>query len=225
MKKCIAIIINNIMIINIIIGIGIMSCSRNNSNKTSKFEYHGLGMLIESYYRDYYEYPQNLNEFILFCDSIRNNAYAATINKLKENRNNIKWTIESSKILVTIENGIIYETELRSPCDELTYNRGMYLGKVLFFNTNGVSIHSEELEFEFKNHLKEIKMHYSKIDSVYNESKYHLLEYTPDIGLLPFCDDDKISKEFGFFKEIERFLKVYTNKHNLSKVIFVTSTF
>jgi hypothetical protein len=206
----------------IITVLGIMSCSSNNTNKTDKFEYPGLGMLIESYYRDYYEYPQNLNGFILFCDSINNNDFEATIKKLKENRDKIEWTLESNKIVVAIEDSIIYETELRFPCDELVYNQGMYLDKILFFNINGISIHAEEFEIEFKKHLNEIKRHYSKTKMEYNETKYHLVQYTPDFGLVSLCDDDKTLQDVGYSKEIEDFLNVFTEKYRLSKVIFVT---
>lgn len=204
----------------------IASCSSNiKTNQVNKFEFPGLGMLIDAYYRDYYDYPQNTDAFILFCDSIKNNEFESTIKKIKENKNRIAWSLGSNKIVITLVDSIIYETELRLPCDELLNNQGMYLDRILFFNTEGNSINSEEIESEFKKCLKEIKMDYSKIEKGDSETKYHLIQYTINIGLEPFCDNDKISTDIGYFKEIEVFLNSFTKKHMLSKVIFVTCNF
>jgi hypothetical protein len=204
----------------------VASCSSNiKTDQVNKYEFPGLGMLIDAYYRDYYDYPKNSDEFILFCDSINTNDFETTIKKIKENKNRIAWSLGSNKIVITLNDSIIYETELRFPCDELLYNEVMYLDQILFFNTDGISINSEEIEAEFKNCVKEIKMHYSRIDEGDSETKYHLLQYTTNIGLEPFCNNDKILTDIGYFKEIEVFLNIFTKKHKLSKVIFVTCNF
>ncbi len=201
------------------------SCISSKTKNTDKYNYLGFGMLLEAYYRDYYEYPQNIDDFILYCSSIQEQAFGKTIKKIEENRTSLNWILSDDKITIKLEDSIIYETHLRCPCEELSYNLGVYLGKILFFNIDGIPVYSEELEEEFKSETRAIKMHYSKIVAEENTTKYHILEFSIEKGLVPFCIDDNIPNELEYYVEIEKYLKEFTHKYKINKVVFITRTF
>lgn len=196
------------------------SCGSNKTKNTDKYDYPGFGMLLDSYFFDYYEYPKNIDDFILYCNSIHIKELKNAIKKIKENRNSFYWILSNDKITIKIENNIVYETFLRYPCEELSYNKAMY-SKYLFFNDKNILIVSNQIEKEFKIKLKTIKKKYTKVI----KEKYLILEYTKTNKLSLFCDNSVDMSKYEYFLFLEKCLDVFSKKYNLNKIIFSTYVF
>lgn len=204
----------------------ITSCSSNNENKTNKFEYPGLGMLIESYYRDYYDYPKTVNDLISFINACKlPENFDTTIEKLKNNRDKIVLNNENDTLIITLEDSVIYETAHRSPCDELSYNMGFYLGRVLFFDEKGLSVTSEEILNQFKSGIKEIKFSCNRVKKEGDTNKYVMLNFESLIGLTLFCNENIQLKNYEYFRELEKFLDVFSEKYHINRMVFITPIF
>lgn len=204
----------------------LMSCSSNNLTDQHKYDYQGLGMIIDAYYQDYYDYPRTVNDLILFidvCELPKN--FDTTIEKFKKNRDKIVLNNEKNTLIIKLEDSLIYETTLRSPCDELSYNIGFYLDRVLFFDAKGLSITSEEITNQFKSGMKEIKMRYDNVKKEGDINKYVMLKFVQPEGLTLFCNGNNLSKDYEYFQEAEEYLDIFSEKHHINRIIFTTPVF
>jgi len=205
----------------------LLSCNSNNkTDNQNKYDYSGLGMLIETYYQNSFEYPKNIQELISYIDMNKfPENFNPTIEKLKDNKNNLNLNIVKDNLLITLGGSTVFKTALRYPCDELSYNMGFYLGKVLFFDEKEVPIANEKIANEFKNNLKEIKKHYKNVEKEGNENKYVMLKYTPSQELVPYCSTNVQLNDYKYFQEAQEYLNVFSKTHKITKVIFVTPVF
>jgi len=199
--------------------------------KTNEYDYPGLGMLIEAYYFDYYEYPNNINDLILYCNANQFPIdFNTTIKKLNKNRDKITFSKKENYLIITLKDSILYKTELRTPCSEFSYNLPVYLNKVLLFDKNGYSISSEKIINEFKADIKEIKKKYDKVKkekntNTYITNKHVMIKFIPSEGLSLFCKDDIQLKDFKYFQEMEKYLIKFSDKYELTKVVLTTPVF
>lgn len=203
-----------------------MSCNSNNQTGHHKYDYPGLGMIIDAYYQDYYDYPKTIHDLLSFIDASELTAnFDTTITKLKKNRGEIILNLKKNTLIITIEDSVIFETVVRSPCDELSYNTGFYLGKVLFFNEKGHSIISEETINEFKNGMKEIRLRFNNAKKDGDIIKYLILNFSYSEGLTLFCDENISLKDYKYFQEVEGYINVFSEKYHLNRIIFASPIF
>lgn len=203
-----------------------MPCSNNKQVGQDKYDYPGLGQILDAYYRDYYDYPSAVNDLILFINEYKfPENFDTTIEKLNNNRDNIILNNEEKTLIIKLEDSVIYETAHRSPCDEITYNMGFYLGNVLFFDATGLSITSDELTNQFKSGLKEIKIRFDKVKKEGDANKYVMLNFIHSKGLTLFCNENIQLKNYEYFQEIEKYLDVFSEKHHINRIIFTTPIF
>jgi hypothetical protein len=148
--------------------------------------------------------------------------FSLTIEKLKENKNNLNLNIVNNNLLITLEDSTIFKTILRSPCEELSYNIGFYLGKVQLFDEKEVPIANEKITDEFKNGLKEIKKHYKNVEKEGDENKYVMLKYTSSQELVPYCSTNIQLKDYKYFQEVQEYLNVFSKTHKITKIVFIT---
>lgn len=204
----------------------LVSCNSNNQADQHKYNYPGLGMIVDAYYQDYYDYPRTVNDLISFIDMRElPGSFDTTIVKLKNNRDEIALNNEKNTLIITLEDSVIYKTALRSPCDELSYNIGFYLGGVLFFDKKGLSIASGEMTNEFKNGMQEIKMRYDKVEKEGDINKYVMLKFVRTEGLTLFCKENIQLKDYEYFQEVEEYLNVFSEKYQINRIIFATPVF
>lgn len=204
----------------------LMSCSNNNQADQHKYDYPGLGMIVEAYYGDYYDYPGTVDDLISFINACKlPENFDATIEKLKNNRNDIVLNNEKNTLIITLGDSVIYETEHRSPCDELSYNMGFYLDKELFFDAKGLSITSDEITNQFKSGMKEIKIRYDKVKKEGDTNKYVMLNFVHSKGLTLFCNENIQLKDYEYFQEVEKYLNVFSEKYHINRIIFTTPIF
>ena len=204
----------------------LMSCSNNNQADQHNYDYPGLGQIVESYYGDYYDYPGTVDDLISFINACKlPEDFDATIEKLKNNRNDIVLNNEKNTLIITLGDSVIYETEHRTPCDELSYNMGFYLDKDLFFDAKGVSITSDEITNQFKSSMKEIKIRYDKVKKEGDTNKYVMLNYVHSKGLTLFCNENIQLKDYEYFQEVEKYLNVFSEKYHIDRIIFSTPFF
>ncbi|MDZ4204210.1 MAG: hypothetical protein U1C46_05270 [Bacteroidales bacterium] len=183
-------------------------------------------MIIDGYYQAFYDYPRTVDDLISFIDVCEfSENFDTTIEKLKNNRDEIILNDKKNTLVISLGNRVIYETALRSPCDELSYNRGFYLGRVLFFDAKGLSVASDEITSEFKNGLKERKMRYDRTEKDGDINKYVILKFVQSEGLTPFCDGSIPLKDYEYFQVVEEYLIVFSEKHHLNRIIFTTPIF
>lgn len=183
-------------------------------------DYAFKGSLIESYYNAYYEYPKTLADFMSFCDAQGLKKYSPKT--IRKERNNICWNLDSEKLIVTSNNDTIYEVETRNPCDELDYNRRFY-DRILFYDKEGVRINSEKLDSVFLKGVKENMD--SKILSEKEYGGFILLKYTPETGLVPFCENDSLDGINKYYDTMNSFLENFVKEKHLGKVVFALQRF
>ncbi|WP_153639528.1 hypothetical protein [Prolixibacter sp. NT017] len=188
--------------------------------------YGGIGMIIESFYRLYYSYPENINDLLAFIDYYDfPEVFNGLISNLHKNRNEIRVNKTGNHLIITAGKEVIYDEEMRSPCDELSYDLPFYLQNILIFDKNGVSIDSEELVNEFKKEIKQVKLHFDKVERKDGAAVYVLLSYTLSDGLSPMCGSDYKISDYKYFDQVGDFLSVFVRKNKISKIIFMTPIF
>ncbi|HOG97102.1 MAG TPA: hypothetical protein PKX26_12835 [Prolixibacteraceae bacterium] len=204
----------------------LMSCSNNNQADQHKYDYPGLGQIVDAYYQDYYDYPGTVNDLISFINACKlPENFDTTIEKLKNNRDKIVLNNEKNTLIITLQDSVIYETAHRSPCDELSYNMGFYLGRVLFFDAMGLSITSDEITNQFKSGMKEIKIRYDKVKKEGDTNKYVMLNFVHFKGLTLFCNENIQLKDYEYFQEVEKYLNGFSEKYHINRIIFTTPIF
>ncbi|GET25782.1 hypothetical protein NT017_21110 [Prolixibacter sp. NT017] len=183
-------------------------------------------MIIESFYRLYYSYPENINDLLAFIDYYDfPEVFNGLISNLHKNRNEIRVNKTGNHLIITAGKEVIYDEEMRSPCDELSYDLPFYLQNILIFDKNGVSIDSEELVNEFKKEIKQVKLHFDKVERKDGAAVYVLLSYTLSDGLSPMCGSDYKISDYKYFDQVGDFLSVFVRKNKISKIIFMTPIF
>ena len=203
------------------------SCSISKEYKKSipSDSYPFLGTLIEGYYRVYYEYPETLDEFISDCDLREwkefNKVIPFVIKKLKKEKKDIIWNLDSEKLIVTKDNDTIYEIINRNPCyhDDEYFD---YYNRILLYDKKGRWINSEKLRLKFWKGMKDA------MDEVIEpEQKYgdlFLLKYTPETELVPFCDNDSL-EVIKYYDTMNSFIENFVKEKHLGKVVFVLRKF
>lgn len=204
----------------------LMSCSNNNQVDQHMYDYPGLGQIVEAYYRDYYDYPNTVDDLISFINACKfaENLHA-TIEKLKNTRNDIVLNNEKNTLKITLRDSLIYETEHRSPCDELSYNIGFYLDKDLFFDAKGLPINSDEIRNQFKSGMKEIKIRYNKVKKEGDTNKYVMLNFVHSKRFTLFCNENIQLKDYEYFQELEKYMNDFSGKYHIDRIIFTTPIF
>lgn len=217
----------------ITISLLLMSCSNSKKEKEiEKSNYSGLGIIVDAYYYDNYEYPKNIKALNNYIEQANfPNEYKGLIQKLKEGHQSIRIKTNNNKITICIEDNIIYESEIRTPCNELSYNLGFYVDNIILYdNSDNILIDKKELQKELKSGFKQISLNYNKvIEDTNSESllltKYLLLKYEKDKGIDFFCSDTIKLDSYMYLIEIENYLNEFTNKYKLMKVVFTTPLF
>ncbi len=196
----------------------LISCGNSRVNR-HKYDYPGLGQIVEGYYWDYYDYPSGVNDLILFANTHEfPECFNTTIKKINIHKDEIILRNENRILTVRLGDHIIYETAHRSPCEELSYNMGIYLERVLFFDEEGFSINSDEITNQFKRGMKEIKIAYNESNK---EKVYVMLDFVRFRGLRIFCNDNIQIKNCKYFREVEKYLNIFSEKYSIDKVVFV----
>lgn len=200
--------------------------SNNNTQAQHQYDYPGLGLIIDAYYRDYYDYPNSIEDLVTFTDeSGFPENFDKTIEKLKKSKSEIELLKEEKKLKISINDSLIYTTPMSTPCDQFSDNKGFYLGRVLFFDEKGKAINSEEISNQFKIGLKNIKYHYNMVEKEGNANKYVMLKFEDPDGLSLFCDDCIPLNDYEYFKEVEIFTNKFSEEHKIREIIFVTPIF
>lgn len=212
-----------VKLVSLFFSVILMSCSNNNQSDQHKYDYPGLGLILEAYYLDYYDYPGNVNDLISYTNVYNfPENFDTTIKKVKNNKDKIFFKNEKNTLIITLEDSVIYETAHRSPCDELSYNMGFYLGKVLFFDIKELSITSVEITNQFKSGMKEIKIRYGKVKKEGDTNRYIMLNYVYSTGLTPFCNENIQLKDYEYFQEVEEFLNLFSERYHINRIIFTS---
>ena len=118
--------------------------------QNDKYDYPGLGHLIESYYYSYYEYPNSICD-LFRCNDFKNHVlgerYKETILKLKKNQNKIKWEKTEKELRIKLNDSILYYHKTNNDfCKELSSLWPEYLRKILFFDNDNCRIYDDDLK-------------------------------------------------------------------------------
>ena len=210
----------------------LIACESNKQVEEHEYDYPGLGMILETYYFDYYNYPNNIKDLVTYVELRKfPENFNTTISKLNKNIDEIIFVNDQSKLIITLDDSTIYETALRNPCEELSYDFPVYISQVLCFDKNGHSITSDAIVDDFKSGLKKIKKQYTKVEKDENTNNHIrtkrliIIKFEPLEGLSSFCGDNIRLKKYDYFQEVEKYLMSFSNKYELSKVIFTTPIF
>ncbi|GET31262.1 hypothetical protein PbJCM13498_01250 [Prolixibacter bellariivorans] len=188
--------------------------------------YGGMGMIIDSFYRLNYSYPESIKDLLAFIDYYDfPEVFNGLISNLHKNRNDIEINKAGNHLIITAGKEVIYDEEMRSPCDELSYDLPFYLQNILIFDKNGVSIDSEKRVNEFKKEIKQVKLHFDNVVKKDGSDVFVLVSYTLSDGLTPICSIDYKISDYKYFDLIDDFLSVFVSKNKISKMIFTTPIF
>lgn len=209
----------------------VFTFSCRNETKQSNSEnlnFEGLGIILEAYYYNYFEYPSNINQLISYTEGLDfPDRFDSTIKRIKESDVNIKVIIKNDKYLIINNNEIIYETKNRTVCDDFFYNPNLYLGRLLFFDEKQELITNDYLHVELKKHIRLIQKNYSKIEKETKEKsimehKYVFFQYDIKNGLTRLCDNEIDYKFDTYLSDIEICLNGFSRKNNIYKIVFST---
>lgn len=205
-------------------------CS-NKKGEQNKYNYPSLGMMVESYYFDYFDYPKSINELIKYVD-LRDfpNNFDSTIKKLKNNIDNIILVNDYEKLIISLGDSTLYDCFKRNPCEDLSLNFPRYINRVLCFDEDGFPITSEALTNEFIAGLKRIRSEYKNVEKVKDPGSVYsnrlvIIQFDLENGISPFCKGNIHLEEYNYFQKTEKYLKEFSYKNGLYRIIFTTPVF
>ena len=184
--------------------------------------------LINGYEHDYLEYPQSLNDLINYDRATRgmkeesfDRCIVATLNYLEKYQDQLSWQTSDTMFLLTTGSDTItcrigpsYGVSI---CESDHWREKVLF---LFFDNEGVVVFNDELMISFKKGLQEIRKSYK--DECFDTSDYHILRYTTGEKLQLFYPNDTLSLNTEWFNDVDTYLRQFTTKHKLGKVIFVS---
>lgn len=201
-----------------------MSCK--SKKQAIEFDYPGLGLIIEAYYRDYFNYPNTMNDLTSFINKYNfPDNYAKTIKELNVNIDEMQLIKDSDELRLILKDNVLCKIALRSPCDELSFNTAFYLNRILFFDKNGFLLTSNNLGEVFKNDLKIIKYKFDKVKTYNETNEYVILNYQYSKGLMLYCDMNLILSDYDYFNQLELYLDTFCIKYGVDRIIFTTPIF
>ncbi len=207
------------------------SCQTHKNDKKVNIDGFYLQILLESYYSQYYQYPKDLDSFMMFIKDYEfPDEYSKTINTFKRERKNIFIENNDSMLIIKHKEDTVFTSNLRSPCDELNYNIAYYLNNYLLFNRQYESVINDSLVVELQNGLKNIQCNYNKVLEDNNPESFInyqiiILTYDLDNGLNSFCSNNKVLGYYPYFGEVENYLFEFMNNNNMGKIILPSAIF
>lgn len=193
--------------------------------KHGEWNFPYIDDVIRSYSKAYLKWPASLEDLLCF-DSIISSpideyvpvCWTVTKNYLLKNRSKLNWKCEGDTLLITtLDDTIAYHIESFSQfgCNSYLANETLVFR---FFDRNFNLLFSKELDKEFKQQLSFLRQ--KNLIEATNTAEIHILQFSTSGGLSAFCEDDAISLESNWFKEVANLSQVFAKKHKLSKIIF-----
>lgn len=190
-----------------------------------------LDDLIDSYERDYLEYPRSLKDLINYDKATKgtkeelfDRCIIHTLEYLEKVDNQITWTSNDTLFLMISDSDTIdyrIGPSLKNSICSSNYWREKFV--YLFYDEEIVYIPNEKLGNIFKCGLKALCNKYS-VEQV-EISKYHILIYEPENGLKLLCKNDSIDIDTEWFHDIEGYLYSFCSEHGLGRVIFASPSY
>lgn len=194
--------------------------------KNDQLLFPGLDVSLYSYNWYHLEYPDSIEELIAY-DSLSHCLHEGffqccdeTFEYLLKNKDKIDWKKREGELLVLSGNDTItfqgYDSRIQYCDDSIISNKMVFR----FFDRFGRYAHTEELEKTLKTRLTQLRENYA--DTSFEKKEWHIIEYTPESGLRPFCHSDNIQLNTTWFYDIEDLMYVFCCEHDLGRVIFVS---
>lgn len=199
--------------------------------KAGEWLFPGLDVSLIDYNKYYFEFPSSVEKLIAY-DSLAKKDHDGfyqccdkTLEYIMQNKSDINWKIiDEAKILIM------------SGEDTITYQLGCYPQVLLcdesvvcgspifrFFDINGNYAYSEDVERALKIGLSALRYNYAVLPP--EQTIWHIMVYTNEDGLQPYCRNDDLSIETKWFVEVEDFMCNFCKEHVLGKVIFMSPSY
>ena len=191
-------------------------------NMTDERDYFDLFLLASNYYYYNDDYPVSMDDLVIY-DSLsksdyRNNHNKAMISFLSKHKQEIKLISSDYDMLIMMEKDtILYypggDVKARcyssSPQYKLVYR---------FFDHQNHYAYTEELEKYFRYGIRVLALDFAPYEGDYSD--VHLMVYTKENGLQPYCEDDDVRLDSDWFVVLEKYLKGFVCQYNLGRVVF-----
>ena len=191
-------------------------------NMTDERDYFDLFLLASNYYYYNDDYPVSMDDLVIY-DSLsksdyRNNHNKAMISFLSKHKQEIKLISSDYDMLIMMEKDtILYypggDVKARcyssSPQYKLVYR---------FFDHQNHYAYTEELEKYFRYGIRVLALDFAPYEGDYSD--VHLMVYTKENGLQPYCEDDDVRLDSDWFVVLGKYLKGFLCQYDLGKVVF-----
>ena len=188
--------------------------SRPNEIQLNKYPYLGEG--VDSFFNDYYRYPDNLEEFILFLD--KEPLFVTTNKILKKRKNNIK-IIENEKVFILLDkNDSILKANKIDICS--LFNKGHFnshfLRNILFYK-NGVLL-SKKRKMKLENEIRN-EIVFLKDKSIgFHEYNWQLVSFDGDLKY--WCTRER-KHIHPYEKQLKGILQKYVDQERIDSIKMV----
>ena len=199
--------------------------------KAGEWLFPGLDVSLLDYNKYYFEFPSSVEKLIAY-DSLAKKDHDGfyqccdvTFDYLLRNKDNLDWqVIDEERILIMSGNDTIayqlgYYPQVFYCDDSAVSNKTIFR----FFDNNGNYAHSKNVEKALKIGLSGLRKNYSI--TPFEQALWHIMVYTNENGLQPFCENDDLSLNTEWFHDVEDFMYKFCDEYSLGKVIFVSPSY
>lgn len=186
--------------------------------------------MIYGYRKSYLEYPSSIQELAIY-DSITKvrqeldykRCCDAGVRKLEKYHDKITWSRKGKELLIMISNDTIGYWGEYVPCDISATD--IHLMEPRFYKDNGTFVLTTgEMIKQFKKDIRQLGLKHNN-DNERGNNNWHILKFTKKEGLHPFCENDDIKMETGWFHELSSYVERFAYEHDFGKIIFVSKIF
>lgn len=174
-------------------------------------------LLSSSFFRYCFEYPASIEDLASF-DSLSSNSYDVLIKFLRNHKRKTQLQYTDHDMTIMMDNDtILYYSggDPRTICYDGSPQEKLVFR---FFDTKYHYAYTKELEKSFKSGIRDLMLGISP--SEFDYSSVHLMVFTDNEGLQPYCENDNVNIDSDWFVLLEKYAKAFASENDLGKIVF-----
>ncbi len=202
-----------------------VSCKSKQFVNNNKYPY--LNEILETYFYANFSYPENMNQLIDFLkkegflSSFEKELFQFTIEKIEEDIENYSIILTENDIQIYHKEYLFYEEPKQDACILFKNNWIYSYQRFIFVDSLGNNIRNYDYLSE------ELMINENLIGKIFENFKYYedstivyqIIRFERNSEITDFCDPENHLLTSRYFQEIQVYLEIFAEKHNLLKII------
>jgi hypothetical protein len=202
-----------------------VSCKSKQFVNNNKYPY--LNEILETYFYANFSYPENMNQLIDFLkkegflSSFEKELFQFTIEKIEEDIENYSIILTENDIQIYHKEYLFYEEPKQDACILFKNNWIYSYQRFIFVDSLGNNIRNYDYLSE------ELMINENIIGKNFENFKYfedstivyQIIRFERNSEITDFCNPENHLLTSRYFQEIQVYLEIFAEKHNLLKII------